>query len=135
MNEGVPAEVRDFLREYVHNYEQLEVLILMQQHLAKDWTADSVGEKLQISPESAGEALHHLWTKLLLDCISGSPLRYRLGRADVGSTVQSIADLYRQNRLLLMGLMNANAIERVRTGAMRDFANAFVIGARKKSDG
>jgi hypothetical protein len=132
MNEGVPPEVRDFLREYVHNYEQLEVLILMQQHSTTDWTADSMGEKLQISPQSAGDALHHLWTKLLVDCISGSPLRYRLSRADAGSTVQSIADLYGQNRLLVMGLMNANAIERVRTRAMRDFASAFVIGERKK---
>jgi hypothetical protein len=132
MNEAAPSEVRDFLRDYVHNYEQLEVLILVQQHSAKDWTADNIGEKLQISSESAGEALHHLWTKLLLDCISSSPLRYRLSRANVGSTVQSIADLYKQNRLLVMGLMNANAIERVRTRAMRDFANAFVIGERKK---
>jgi hypothetical protein len=32
-----------------------------------------------------------------------------------------------------MGVMNANAIERVRTRAMRDFANAFVIGQRKEN--
>ena len=133
MDERIPAEVRDFLREYVHNYEQLEALILMQQHSALDWTAESLGEKLQISADSAGQALHHLWTKLLLNCISGSPLRYRLSRADVRSTVQSIGDLYRQNRLSVMGLMNANAIERVRTRAMHDFANAFVIGERKRN--
>jgi hypothetical protein len=132
MDDSISAEVRAFLLEHVHSYEQLEALILMQQHPALDWTADSLGERLRISTESAGEALHQMWTRLLLDCTSGSPLRYRLRSADVRSAVQSIADLYTQNRLAVIGLMNANAIERVRTGAMRDFANAFVFGQRKK---
>jgi hypothetical protein len=132
MDDSISADVRAFLLEYVHSYEQLEALILMQQHPTLEWTADSLGEKLRISAESAADALHQLWTKLLLDCTSGAPLRYRLSRADVRSTVQSIADLYAQNRLAVIGLMNANAIERVRTGAMRDFANAFVFGQRKK---
>jgi hypothetical protein len=133
MDESVPIEVREFLLEYVHSYEQLEVLILMQQHSGQHWTAESIGEKLRISPESSAEALHQLWTKLIVDCISSSPLQYRISRPDLSGILQSIQELYRQDRLLVMRLMNVNAIERVRTRALRDFANAFVIGERKKN--
>jgi hypothetical protein len=132
MHEGIPEDVRDFLMEHVHTYQQLEALIVMQPDPLSDWTAESLGATLQLPADAAREALHQLWADLLLECTSTSPLKYRLSRADVRSTVQALAELYQKDRLAVMQQMNANAIERVRTGPVRDFANAFLIGDRKK---
>jgi len=131
IDRSVPAEVREFLFVHVHTYEQLETLILLQEHPDRSWTAENAGDALQLSAGAAAEALRELSDSQVLEQVATSPLSYRLSRDDVKRSVRSIADLYKDNRLWVMRLMNANAIERVRTGAMRAFADAFVIGGKK----
>jgi hypothetical protein len=43
-----------------------------------------------------------------------------------------LLEVYESNRIELMMLLSANAIERMRTGALRAFADAFVIGRNRK---
>ena len=50
--------------------------------------------------------------------------------------IGNLAESYDENRLEVINLMNTNAIERVRTSAMRAFANSFLLGGGgKKNDG
>jgi hypothetical protein len=48
--------------------------------------------------------------------------------------VEALLRVYDESRLELMSIMSSNAIDRVRTGALRAFANAFVL-SRKRDDG
>jgi len=125
----IPPEIRAFLLDYVHTYEQLETLLLLHGHGDQGWTPAAVSDALKISVDSAAEALEELKTRRLLD---SGPSMYRLASHARG-VVHSIARLYEENRLLVVRSMNANAIERVRTGALRAFAEAFVIGGKKKN--
>jgi len=131
-NADIAEEVRAFLLAYVHSYEQLETLILLHQHPERDWSAAEVGAELKISTVSAAEALQFLSANLLLERVGLPPLSYKLSGEDVRRIMRSLAYLYNANRLLVMQLMNANAIERVRTSALRAFADAFLIGGKKK---
>jgi len=131
-NADISEELRAFLLEYVHTYEQLETLFLLYEHAGQDWTADAVSEQLKIPDALAADTLLELSANLVLERVGTSPSSYRLSRSDVRSMVQSLSHLYKEHRLGVMQLMNANAIERVRTGALRAFSDAFIIGGRKK---
>jgi hypothetical protein len=48
--------------------------------------------------------------------------------------VKDLAEAYGARRLEVMRALSKNAVERVRTSAIRMFADAFLIG-RKKKDG
>jgi len=51
----------------------------------------------------------------------------------VEATIDRLAAAYRENPIPIIKLMSANAIERLRTAALRTFADAFIL--RKDKNG
>lgn len=126
------------LREHVETYEQLEALLLLQRDPKRTWSADAAGAALKISPEAAADALDHLSGRGLLAIApsgSGRLFRYAPTRAHTDEAVERLAREYDQNRLEIIKLMSAYAIERLRTAAIRAFAGAFVLGRKEDGDG
>ena len=51
----------------------------------------------------------------------------------IDATIEALARVYEERRLDVIKRMTANAIERVRTAAIRTFSDAFLL-RRKKDD-
>jgi DNA-binding transcriptional ArsR family regulator len=140
MDDGmIPEDVTNLLRGYIESFEQLEIMLLLHRTRAESSTTDAVASALNLSPDAAATALEKLsrvgLAELLID---GGTRRYRCrqGVADLEATLHKLAEVYEENRLDVIKLMNKNAIERVRTSAMRAFSDAFFVGGGgKKKDG
>jgi hypothetical protein len=127
---GLPGDVQAFLRLRIETYEQLELLRLLHREPAKHWSATELGEQLRISPELAEAAAQALQAAGLADRSSTAPvIHYNYYQADplTNATVDRVLELYRDQPLQILKLMSSNAIERVRTAALRTFADAFVL--------
>src|SRR5688572_11636355 len=131
--ETVPAAVRNFLSEHVESYEQLELLLLMRSPPHKDWSFRELTARTQLPPDAVDEALAGL---ARAGCItrgrsSEGSARYAPRDGVQAAVIEDLAQQYQDNRLAIIKLMSANAIERVRTAAIHTFADAFVIGRKK----
>lgn len=135
--EEIPEDVRSFLLEHIASYAQLEVLTLLQKQPARSFTPEVAALEANI-PESAAEtALEELHESGVLDVTARDgrdEFRYRPREPGMDRTVERLLVAFKENPIAIVKLMNATAMERVRTSAMRAFANAFVLG-RKKRDG
>ena len=129
---AISAELREFMLAHVRTYEQLEALVLLATHADQAWTAQSLGEALKIPLDRAEEALQALASGRVLRAAEASPLAYHLSDPEVQRLVRALGQTYERNRLLVMQVMNENALERMRTDALRAFSNAFVIRGRNK---
>lgn len=133
----IPAAARLLVRESVHTFEQLEALVLLHGGRGNAWPESAVAEALKIPAEAAREALLELASHGLaaVEHQEGPPrYRYAAGTNERDAAVRGLVRAYHDNRLGVVKLMSDNAIHRMRTGAIRAFSDAFLIG-RKKRDG
>jgi DNA-binding IclR family transcriptional regulator len=131
----IAPDLRRFLRESVHSYEHLELLLFGRE--GRRLTVDLVAAKLKISISAAVEALEHLCDRGLLsrEPASDTTYRFRPATPELAKLVDDMAVAYDDQRLALVKLMNEHAVERVRTAAMRIFADSFVLGKKRGRDG
>lgn len=124
----IPADVQAFLRDHIHSYEQLEAAVLLHRDAERGWTDESLAAALRIGSESAAEALGALANAGIVERgdAPGAASQYRADRAWV-PIVARVAGLYETHRLEVIKLMNDNAVRRVRSNAMRAFADAFIF--------
>lgn len=133
MSDELPEDVRVLLRQHIESFDELESLLLLRQEAGADFSPDAVAARLGVSPDAAAEALRSLVKAGVV--VAGAGGVYRFGAVDAGAsaTVAKLAEAYRERRVEVMRLLSANAIERLRTAAMRRFADAFLL--RRKNDG
>lgn len=131
----LPESVRLLLTEHIDSYEQLEVLLLLHRDRSADWTAAALGERLDIPRSTITAALRALRAgglvqsqreKWLIRCA------YAPASPALDDAVRQLARLYAEHPIPIIRLMTSNAIERVRTRAIRTFAESFVL--RRKKD-
>jgi hypothetical protein len=126
--------LRAFLFAHVESYEQLTVLLLL-------YRSDDARTVTLIASELKVDARE---TKFVVDRLVASKLvtletkgeavlyRYSPGSQDLALQVQALAAAYEDNQVRLVELMTANAIERMRTNALRAFADGFRWRGSKK---
>lgn len=132
----LPAAAEALLRERVHSFEELEVLAFLHRARPEAATAHRIAAALGIATAAATDALCELARRGLVAAEAGAEPRFRCPPLppELDAAVASLARAYHDNRLAVVKLMSENAIRRMRTGALRAFSDAFVIG-RKKNDG
>jgi hypothetical protein len=134
----VPKGVRDFLREHVESYEHIEILLLCQAHPEKSWSSNSVAAELRVPVTIAEEALRFLCREALLSVEVGTrTLRFKYAprSPELAEQVTGLLRAYSEQRVEIMTLMTTNAVERLRTSALRKFSDSFLLGRKKKDDG
>lgn len=136
MPDEVPQPVKELLRSSIASYEELEALLALMGTPQRSWTAEQVAAALNVPEDVASKALGDLATTGLLARAEGAPaaFKYAPRTPAFARAAEALDQECRTNRIAVMKLMNANALERVRGGAVRAFADAFVIG-RRKGDG
>ncbi len=133
MNE-IPESVRTFLRENIESYEHLEILVQLLRSRERTWTLEQVAQELRLAPGPTLAALQYLTARgLLVESARGTysyaPRVEALDRAAV-----ALVQAYDRDRLEIMKLMNAHAVERLRSSILRTFAEAFRMRG-PRSDG
>lgn len=125
----LPAALQAFLFDCIENYEQLELLVFLQRDRNRWLTADECARQLGIPESLVAIALEDLVGRQLAERRPDPAARYRYAPGTLELDYKSglLARHYQENRFEIVKLMSANAIERLRTSALRTFAEAFVI--------
>ena len=121
--------IRDFLRDCIDSFESLEVLLLLYRERTA-WTADELCRRFKIRAPVIDDALASLVRARLVSTTQQNVLTsYKYADEDLvrDALVASLERTYRDEPIQVMQLMSANAIERLRSGAIRGFADAFVF--------
>ena len=121
--------IRGFLRDYIDSFESLEVLLLLYRERTA-WTADELCRRFKIRAPVVDDALASLVRAKLVNTTEQNVLTsYRYADEDLvrDALIASLELTYRDEPLQVIQLMSANAIERLRSGAIRAFADAFVF--------
>jgi hypothetical protein len=131
----LPDVVDALLRECVYTFDELEVLLLLQQDRARRWHAADVAAAVHLGDAETAAVLTTLVDRhLLSERSQDTPPSYAIGdgRPDLDAALAALADIAAESRLAIIRVMNANAVERLRTKAARAFADAFLM--RNRSD-
>jgi len=129
------ATVGQLLSEHVTSYEQLETLLLLHAHSERTWTVAQVAEHIRIDDANVALALMELCSHQLLERDAGRPVieyHYNPANGLLAKAVDLLATAYRDQRLEIVRLMSANAIERMRSTAARTFSDAFLLKGKKE---
>jgi hypothetical protein len=126
-------DIKDFLLTHVEELEELEILLWFHRRPSADWANGSeVVAAHPFSEDRTLEVLARLTARELL-VRDGSEPRYRCDPPDpeVKALLGRVLSAYEENPLRFFQIMNANALERVRTAAIRTFAECFRLGGPK----
>ncbi len=131
----VDEGIQEFLRARIESFEQLETLFLLQKHRDRVWSPHQVSEELKIDGDEARRALQHLNRTKLLDLRKegeADSFIYGPESLSLSETVDRLLAAYDDARLKIVRLVGKNALERIRTNALRVFADSFVLGRKRK---
>lgn len=133
----IPIGVRNLLYERVHSLEELELLSLLARHPDRGSSLEDAEEQLQLGWSQAIAAAQSLCRSGLCVAVAdGDGQAYAIVRTEpLRGAVLELVKFYQANRIAVMRLVSEAAMARVRGSMERAFADAFVLGNRKKRDG
>lgn len=134
---AIPPEVKELLRRAIHSIEELEILLVLRGAVMRSWTAEQLARELRLPEAMAASALQSLVVnKLALQVGIPAPqqYQYRLQPPEGEEAVAELVETYAQYRLEVLMQISSNAIERVREGALRTFADAFRFRGGRRDD-
>lgn len=124
----LPPDVQSLLRDHIESYEQLELLLLIRADHGTSWTEEALCARLQMPSSLVQTALHGLESARFLEARTQDGKKrysYLCQTDSVEMTIGRLTAAYREYPIPVIKLMSANAIERLRTAALRTFADAF----------
>jgi hypothetical protein len=135
MNDELGEKTRILLRDFITSFEMLEVLLLLRTSPGQSWTAASVAACVRVQEDLVTRALEALYARRLVQ--AGAPLaqgefRYGPGTAALVAAVEELAGDFAERRAAVLSTLSTNAIERLRSGALSAFADAFILGSKRK---
>jgi len=133
----IPGDVQVFLRNHIESYEELEMLLLVRRLRGQWHSLPALTAQLPL-PGIGDETAEALVARRLLATRRTSPeTLYSYAPADpaLELVVARLAQTYAMVPLAVMKLMTANALDRLRASALQTFADAFVLGRRRRRDG
>lgn len=130
----LPEDVRILLRTRIETYEQIEILRILQRNPERQWSDAELGEQTHVAlslVETAIESLRSAGLVQRSPAAGGERSQYSPVTPEIRSSAEKLLMEYQERPLRIIQLITAHAIERVRTAALRAFADAFVL----KKDG
>ncbi len=135
MNDELGDKTRTLLRDFITSFEMLELFLLLHASPERDWSAAEVASHAHISDDLVLRALESLCARRL---IRGSPplaagrFQYAPDSRDLADAADALARDFAERRAAVLSTMSTNAIERLRSGALNAFADAFILGSKRK---
>lgn len=135
MNEEIGPNAHALLRDHITSLELLEVLLFLRERAGQGWSAPQIAELVHVAPELVAAALDALRSRQLVTNVSAAsePLfGYAPGYPKLAAATDELARDFTERRAAVLSVMSANAIERVRSGALSTFADALLPGGRRR---
>ncbi len=136
MVNGLSEFLQAFLHDSVSSYEELEALLLLARECDRSWTDQQLADALKVPVAGITSALDGLAAVdgLLQVDTQAAPRQFHYAPKSkmLRQVVEELATAYSEQRLAVVRLMSSNALDRVRSSAMRRLANAFRIERPKK---
>jgi hypothetical protein len=132
--DDLDARVQQLLDTRIESFDQLELLLLLHDCRDQSWTVEAIAERFQRGTDVM-ETLKALQLAGFIQGLLSNPkleYRYAPASAQLDQAVTELARAYREQPITVIRVMSANSIRRMRVGAARAFADAFVI--HKKGD-
>jgi hypothetical protein len=135
MNDELGDKTRTLLRDFITSFEMLEIFLLLHANAGRYWSAAEVTARVHIADDLVARALESLNARRL---ILGSPplppgrFQYSPGNRDLADAADDLARDFSERRAAVLSTMSTNAIERLRSGALNAFADAFILGSKRK---
>lgn len=122
--DDIPRDVKRFIADHIDSVEALEVLLLLRNDPAREWSAEEVSRELYTQTDSAAKRLTELQSINLLVVTDEPNLLYRYspGTGELDHTVSELAKAYKERRVTVIGLIFSSPSDKIRT-----FADAFKI--------
>jgi hypothetical protein len=132
----LPEAVRALLHDQLKSFEELEVLLLVRARPLERWTVESASSAVHLDPALVAQALAGLEASgLVARVVADATYQYRPLTPVLAAAVEGLAKAYREQHAAVMSQMSINAIERIRSGPLRVFADSFLFRKRKDDDG
>ncbi|MGH8219594.1 MAG: hypothetical protein ACREUT_13680 [Steroidobacteraceae bacterium] len=135
--EHLPDAVRVLLRERIESYEELEILLALERLRGTGKTVEELNAAVHGGMTLIESALRLLEARALIErravpAVEGAQraeIRYFYApqSSELDGTVRALATAYAEQPIPIIKLMSENAIQRLRTGAARAFADAFIL--------
>jgi hypothetical protein len=119
--DDIPDDVKRFISANISSVALLEVLLLMKNSPARQWSADDIGKQLYTSAETAVVQLEGLRSSRLLIVDSDGKLYQFAPHNTVDrEMIERLDRLYHERRVTVTNLIYSAPVDTVRT-----FADAF----------
>jgi predicted ArsR family transcriptional regulator len=117
----IPGHVLQFLAEKIDSVSQFEALLLLWQEPNRSWTAEQIGARVYVAPETARLILQGLERRQLI-VAEEKPSAYRYSSAwdASGNLMAEVAMQYRRHLVRLATFIHSGA-----SPSVREFARAF----------
>jgi DNA-binding IscR family transcriptional regulator len=126
--------LKKLLHDSLGSLDELAVIMFLYTHPQSDWTCSAIAQELKTPEPLVSQALIALQRGNLLITIPGAAgetlFRRHPTETAVSETLSELIGCYRANPLEVVKILTANAIERMRTSALRTFANSFLLEGR-----
>jgi hypothetical protein len=135
MNDELGDKTRTLLRDFITSFEMLEIFLFLHANSGSSWGAAEVAGQVHVPGDLVERALESLRTRRL---IQGSPpqppgrFQYAPGNRELADAADELARDFAERRAAVLSTMSTNAIERLRSGALNAFADAFILGSKRK---
>ena len=118
----VPADVRRLVYTSIRSVTELELLLLLRQHVPEALTAEEVAQRVGLPPKSLEQAMFDLMARGMLAATHGRPIAYRYSprTPELAGSVGRLADFYAAERLAVTALILDREHE-----SLRLFSDAF----------
>lgn len=129
----LPEDVRELL-ETVDSFEKLELVCRMGSRPTSAWTMPEISDGLGMSPDVLEEPARALIVAGLVARTDDGRLRLATVNARTAQAIATLTRLYTDEKLLVVRAVTQLAMERIRSTAVRTFADAFVIRRKKPEE-
>jgi hypothetical protein len=119
MVDGLPNDVREFIRQHIHSLAQLEVLLTLRREPERLWTIDEVTTALYLQRQMVNDLLLDVVRRGLAEQEAGN-FRYRPANDVLAALIDRLAQLYQERRVAVTTEVFAKPVDSVRA-----FAEAF----------
>jgi hypothetical protein len=135
MNDELGGKTRTLLRDFITSFEMLEVFLHLRANAAQGWTVREVSDRTHIAEDLVVRALTALLARRLVAAGktgSRDNFRYEPGTPELVAAADELAADFAERRAAVLSTLSTYAIERLRSGAINAFADAFILGSKRK---
>jgi hypothetical protein len=135
MNDELSDKTRTLLRDFITSFEMLETFLLLHANAGRDWSVAEVTGQVRIADDLVARALESLSARHLIRASPPLPpgrFQYAPGNRPLADAADELARDFAERRAAVLSTMSTNAIERLRSGALSAFADAFILRGKGK---